>query len=111
MADEIWRIGLNFGDAEERVHGVEAMVESHKASTSQLINRVHNLEHPAFSSTSTGEVGKAKVPATELRHIAANLDSTRAQLATLTGRMHHSETMSKPELAWLRPWSYRCDCS
>ena len=29
MAEEIRRIGLNFGDAEKRVHGVEAMVESH----------------------------------------------------------------------------------
>ena len=66
MAEEIRRIGLNFEDAEKRVHGVEAMAESHKASLSQLINRVHNLEHPAVSSTSTGEVGKATVPATEV---------------------------------------------
>ena len=28
MAEEIRRIGLNFGDAEKRVHGVEAMVET-----------------------------------------------------------------------------------
>ena len=81
------------------VHGVEAMVESHKASISQLISRVHNLEHPAVSLTSTGEVGEAKVPATEVRSIAANLESTRAQVATLTGRVHHWETMPKPELA------------
>ena len=47
MAEEIWRIGLNFEDAQKWVHGVEAIVESHKASFSQLINRVHNLEHPA----------------------------------------------------------------
>ena len=95
----IRRIGLGFEDAEKRVHGVEAMAESQKASISQLINRVHNLEHPAVSSTSTGEVGEAKVPATEVRCIAANLGSTSAQLATLTGRMHHWETMPKPELA------------
>ena len=74
MAEEIRRIGLNFGDAEKRVHGVEAMVESHEASISQLINRVHNLEHPAVSSTSTGEVGEATVPAAEVRRIAANLE-------------------------------------
>ena len=99
MAEEIRRIGLNFEDAEERVHGVEAMVESHEASISQLINRVHNLEHPAVSSTSTGEVGEAKVPATEVRRIAVNLESTSAQVPTLTGRMHHWETMPKLELA------------
>ena len=99
MAEEIRRIGLNFGDAKKRVHGLEAMVESHKASLSQLINRVHNLEHPAVSSTSTGEVGEVKVPAAEVRRIAANLESTSAQVATLTGRMHHWETMSKPESA------------
>ena len=29
VAEEIRRIGLNFGDAKKRVHGVEAMVESH----------------------------------------------------------------------------------
>ena len=63
MAEEIRWIGLNFEYAQKRVHGVEAMVESHKASISQLINRVHNLEHPAVSSTSTAEVGEAKVPA------------------------------------------------
>ena len=78
---------------------MEAMVESHKASISQLINRVHNLEHPAVLSTSTREVGEAKVPATEVRRIAANLEITSAQVATLTGQMHHWETMSKPELA------------
>ena len=99
MAEEIQWIGLNFGDAKNLVHGVEAMVESHKASLPQLINRVHNLEHPAVSSTSTGEIGEATVPATEVRRIAANLESTSAQVATLTGRMHHWETMPKPELA------------
>ena len=99
MAEEIRRIGLNVGDAEKRVHGVEAMAESHKASISQLINRVHNLEHPAVSSTSTGEVGEATVPATEVRRIAANLESTSAQVATLTGRMNHWETMPQPESA------------
>ena len=99
MAEEIRRIGLTFGDAEKRVHGVEAMVESHKASISQLINRVHNLEHPAVSSTSTVEVGEATVPATQVRHIEVNLESTSAQVATLTGPMHHWETMHKPELA------------
>ena len=78
------------------MHGVEAMVQSHKAHISQLINRVHNLEHPAVSSTSTGEVGEATVPATEVRRIAANLESTSAQVATLTGGMHHWETMPKP---------------
>ena len=31
--------------------------------------------------------------------MAANLESTSAQVATLTGRMHHWETMPKPELA------------
>ena len=99
MAEEIRRIGLNFEDAEKRVHGVEASAESHNASISQLVNRVHNLEHPAVSSTSTGEVGEAKVPTTEVRHIAANLDITSAQVATLTGQMHHWETTSKPEWA------------
>ena len=99
MAEEIRRIGLDFEDAEKRVHGVEAMVESHKASISQLINRIYNLEHPAALSTSTGEAGEAKVPATEVRRIAADLESTSAHLATLTGRMHHRETMPKPELA------------
>ena len=34
MAEEMRRIGLNFEDAEKRVHGVEAMMESHKASIS-----------------------------------------------------------------------------
>ena len=29
MAEKIRRIGLNFGDAEKRLHGVEAMMESH----------------------------------------------------------------------------------
>ena len=99
MAEEIRLIGLNFQDAEKRVHGVEAMVESHKASISQLIHRVHNLDHPAVSSTSTGEVGEAKAPAAEVRHIAANLESTSAQMATLTGRMHPCGTMPKRELA------------
>ena len=83
----------------KRVNGVEAMVEGHMASLSQLINQVHNLEHPAVSSTSTGEVGKATVPATEVRRIAANLESISAKVATHTGRMHHWETMPKPELA------------
>ena len=32
MAEKIRRIGLNFEDAEKRVHGVEAMAESHKAT-------------------------------------------------------------------------------
>ena len=99
MAEEIWRIGLNFEEAEKRVHGVEAMVESHKASVSNLMNRVHDLEHPGVSSTSTGEVGEAKVPTTEVRRKAANLESASAQVATLTGRMHHWQTMPKPELA------------
>ena len=36
---------------------------------------------------------------TEVRRIAANLESTSAQVATLTGRMHHWGTMPKPELA------------
>ena len=97
MAEEIRRIGLNFEDAEKRVHGVDAMVESHKASISQLIHRVHNLEHPAVLSTSTGEVREATVPSTEVRRIAANLENTSAQVATLTGQMHHWETMPKPE--------------
>ena len=99
MAEEIQRIGLNFEDAEKRVHGVEAMVESHKASISQLINWVHNLEHLAVLSTSTGEAGEAKLPATEVRRIAANLESTSEQVATLTGRMHHWKTIPKPESA------------
>ena len=99
MAEEIRQIGLNFEDAEKRVHGVQARVESHKASISQLINRVHNLEHPAVSSSSTGEVGEAKVPATELRCIAANLEITTAEVATLTGQMYLLETMPKPEFA------------
>ena len=99
MAEEIRLIGLNFEDAKKRVHGVEAMVESQKASIFQLINRVHNLEHPAASSTCTGEVGEAMVPAKEVRRIAANLESTSAQVATLTGQTHHWETMPKPELA------------
>ena len=99
MAQEIPRIGLNFGDAEKRLHGVEAMVESHKASILQLVNWVHNLEHPAVSSTSTGAVEEATVPATEVRRIAANLKSTSAQVATLTGQTHHWETMPKPKLA------------
>ena len=99
VAEEIWRIGLNFEHAEKRVHGVEAMVESQKASFSQLINRIHNLEHPAISSTSTGEVGEAKVPATEVRRIAAILEITSAQVAMLTGKMHHWETIPKQELA------------
>ena len=34
-----------------------------------------------------------------MRRIAANLESTSAQVATLTGRMHHWESMPKPELA------------
>ena len=99
MVEEIRRIGLNFEDAEKRVHGVEAMAESHKASISKLINWVHNLEHPAVLSTSTGEAGEAKVPATEVRRISANLEVPSAQVATLTGQMHHWETMPKPELA------------
>ena len=53
MAEEIRRIGLSLEDAEKRVHGAEAMAESHKAFFSQLINWVHNLEHPAVWSTST----------------------------------------------------------
>ena len=39
------------------------------------------------------------VTATEVRRIAANLESTSAQVATLTGRMHHRETIPKLELA------------
>ena len=89
VAEEIRQIGLNFEDAEKRAHGVEEMVESHKASNSQLINGVHNLEHPAVLSTSTGEVGEAKVPATEVRRIAANLEITSAQVAMLIGQRHH----------------------
>ena len=89
MAEEIRRIGLNLEDAKKQVHGVEAIAESQKASFSQLINRVHNLEHPAVSSTFTGESGEAKVPATEVRHIAASLEITSAQVATLTGQMQH----------------------
>ena len=111
MAKEIQRIGLNFADAQKGVHGVEALAESHKESFSQLVIRVHNVEHPAVLSTSTGEVGEAKVPATEVKHIAANLEITSAQVATLTGQMHHWENMPKPEWAKLRPWSYKCDCS
>ena len=107
MAEEIRLIGLNFDDAENRVHGVEAMAESHKASVntsiSQLINRVHNLEHPAVLSTSGGEAGEAKVPSTEVRRIAANLEITSAQVATLTGQMHQWENMPKPELAKVEP--------
>ena len=99
MAEEIRRTGLNFGNAEKRVHGVEAMAESHNASISKLINRIHNLEHPAVSSTSTGEVRGATVPATEVRRMAADLESTSAEVVTLTGRMHHWETMPEPELA------------
>ena len=99
MAGKIRGIGLNFEDAKKRVHGVEAMAESHKASISQLINRIHNLEHLAVWSTSTGEAGEAKVPATEVRRIAANLEITSAQVATITGQMQHWETMPKPELA------------
>ena len=108
LAEEIRRIGLNLEDAEKRVHGVEASAESHKASFSQLIHRVHNLEHPAVSSKSTGEGGEAKVPRTEVRRIAANLESTSAQVATLTGRMHHWETMLKPELAKVESLELRC---
>ena len=99
MAEGTRRIGLNFEDAKKGVHGVGAMVGSHKASSSQLINRVHNLEHPAVSSKSTGGAGEAKVPATEVRRKAANLEFTSAQVATLTGQVHHWETMPKPELA------------
>ena len=99
MAEGIRRIGSNFEDAEKRVHGVEAMPESHKISISQFISRVHNLKHPAVSSTSTGEAGEAKVPTTEVRRIAANLEITSAEVAKLTGQMHHWETMPKPELA------------
>ena len=39
------------------------------------------------------------MPATEVRRIAANLESTSAQVATLMGRVHHRKTMPKPELA------------
>ena len=46
MAEEIRQIGLNFEDAGKRVHGVEAMGESHKASMSQLISGVHNSGAP-----------------------------------------------------------------
>ena len=99
VSEEIRRIGLNFEDAEKQVHGVEAMAESHKESIFQLINAVHNLEHPAVSPTSAGEAGEAKMPTTEVRRIAANLESTSVQVATLSGRMHHWETMPKPELA------------
>ena len=99
MPEKIRRIGLNFEDAKKWVHGVEAMVENPRASLSQLINRVHNLEHPAVSSTSTGEVREAKVPATEVRRIAANPEIPSAQVAMLTGQMHHWETMPKLELA------------
>ena len=111
MAEKIWRIDLIFEDAEKRVHGVEAMAESHKASLLQLIIQVHNLEHPAVSSTSTGEAGEAKVPATEVRGIAANLESTSAQVATLTGRCIIGRLCPSPNWPRLRPWSYRCDCS
>ena len=72
-AEEIRQIGVSFEDAERWVHGVEAMAESQNAFISQLINRVHNLEHPVVLSTSTGEGREAKVPATEVRRIAANL--------------------------------------
>ena len=99
MAEEIRRIGLNFEDAEKRVHSVEAMAVSRRASISQRINRVHKLEHPAVSSTSTAEAGEANVPATGVRRIAANLEMASAEVATLTGQMHHWETMPKPELA------------
>ena len=75
------------------------MAESQKASISQLINLVHNFEHPAVSSTSAGEAGEATVPAAEVRHIGANLESTSGQVVKLTGGMHHWETVPKPEMA------------
>ena len=89
MAEEIRRIGLNLEDSEKLVHGVQAMAETNKASFCQFINQVHSLEHPAVLSSSTGEAAEAKVPATEVRRIAANLEIHNVQVATLTGRMHH----------------------
>ena len=90
---------------------MKALAESHKASISQLINRVHNLEHPAVSSTSTGEAGEAKVPATEVRRIAANLKITSAQVTTHTGQMHHWDNVPRPNWPGMRSPTYRCDCS
>ena len=89
---------------------MEAIVESHKASISQLINRVHNFEHPAVSSTSTGEVEEAKVLATEVRRIAAGLEITSAQVRTLTGQMHHWGNVPKPELAKTEAVELQVDC-
>ena len=39
------------------------------------------------------------MPATEVRHIAASLEITSAQVATLTGQMHHWENMPQQQLA------------
>ena len=46
-----------------------------------------------------GDAAEAKVPATDVRRIAANLEITSAKFATLTGKMHHWENMPKPEFA------------
>ena len=107
MADEIRRIGLNFEDAEKRVHGVEAMAEGHKASISQFIRQVHNLEHPAALSISTGEVAEAKVRATEVRRIAVNL-KTQVHKRLRSGAKCTIERLCLSQ-SWprLRPWSYR----
>ena len=51
------------------------------------------------TAASRGEAPHGVASLTEVRRIAANLESTSAQVAMLTGLMHHWETMPKPELA------------
>ena len=111
MADDIRHRGHNFDSAEKRVHGVEAPARSHEASITQHVNRLHNLEHPIVLSLYTGEVGEAKVPATEVIRITNKPKSTSAKVATLTGGMHHWESMSKQELAKVEARSYKCNGS
>ena len=50
-----------------------------------------------FRQHPQGKLERRRCP--QRRHIAANLESTSAQVAKLTGRRHHWETMPKPEFS------------
>ena len=55
------------------------------------------LVRPSSCIVKRGNPSSRRYLPTYLRRMAANLESTSAQVATLTGPMHHWETMPKLE--------------
>ena len=62
MAEELRRIGLNFEDAEKRVHGVEAMVESHNDSIPSLPIGYTTWSTPLFRQHPQGKLERRRCP-------------------------------------------------